>query len=453
MKFHLIFIITLQIIFISFARAANHLEDTDPILKQLNKQFATPITTPKENLTKAKIDIESLGLDKIDDKDLSSNKEVDKKDVIQGNIENISPNSKENKIPQKATVDNSKKVEVQESKSVNIFPNDKNVALPDKKNEEVKKESNIDNKPVENPIVGGTISKIQNFVSDSNKTQTSKKNKSKIKITKNEKKQKEKLSELNNLRKKYLVKNDSKKSNNYDYVSNQDLPSDNIKIIPKRRETRNFSVYETPAPPIFDKYRTKENAHIPQIITKEEKIGMLFEIVTNSNNTSYFKSAYDQIGDPNIKNASGDTLLTYAILLQKHSMIGSILSSGANPNLPNSLGYTPLGIVIEIGDATSLKMLMDNNVDVNYIDAFGRNYLMHAARVGFLQAVEILVSKGIDVNAVDNDDFTALSIAYRHKKDIIAKFLLKHGAKAWLEKPYDASSQSLIKDLNDRWKN
>jgi ankyrin repeat protein len=85
-------------------------------------------------------------------------------------------------------------------------------------------------------------------------------------------------------------------------------------------------------------------------------------------------------------------------------------------------------------------------------DAFGRTYLMHAARLGFLPAVDLLIGRGIDVNAMDNDGFTALSIAYRHKKELIVQYLLKNGAKTWIEKPYKPEDQSLIKELENRWK-
>ncbi|MBU6339022.1 MAG: ankyrin repeat domain-containing protein [Rickettsiales bacterium] len=415
----------------------------------------------------AAVDVESLGLDKIDNKDLPVKPSVEnnnvtittKRDVIvEKDIEKLSI-KKDVKSQETTPPDNSKKVEVKETQPIVAPSNDKVSSLSDnKKDEEVKKEENKipNNNNAESPVVGGAISKIQNFINNAKNTLakgSKAEDKSKIKTTKNEKKQKKKLSELDKLRQKYLIKTDSKKSNNYDNTADEYFDDDNSKIVPKRREVKNFSSYEVPAPPIFDRYRTKDNLHIPPIITKEEKVAMLFDIVTNSNNTSYFKSVYDQIGDPNAKNASGDTLLTYAILLQKHSMVASILGLGANPDMPNSLGYTPLGIVIEIGDQISLKLLIENNVKVDYVDAFGRNYLMHAARTGFLQAADVLVEKGIDVNAMDNDSFTALSIAYRHKKDVMVKFLLKHGAQAWIEKPYDASSQPLIKELNDRWKN
>lgn len=77
---------------------------------------------------------------------------------------------------------------------------------------------------------------------------------------------------------------------------------------------------------------------------------------------------------------------------------------------------------------------------------------MQAARVGFLPGVDLLVSRGVDVNLMDNDGFSALAIAYRHKKEVIAQYLLKHGAKTWVEKTYDPTPQTMIQELEGRWK-
>jgi hypothetical protein len=53
---------------------------------------------------------------------------------------------------------------------------------------------------------------------------------------------------------------------------------------------------------------------------------------------------------------------------------------------------------------------------------------------------------------MSNDGATALTFAYRYKQEVVAKFLLKSGAKPWIEKPYEPDEQSLIKELENRWK-
>ena len=263
----------------------------------------------------------------------------------------------------------------------------------------------------------------------------------------NQKKQQEKLEKLHELRQKYLIKIE-------ETPSQQDAASieeeDAEKIIPRRKELNRFVSDEAPALPILNRFRTNDNIHIPIILTPTERIGELFTAISQGN-VAYFNSAYKDIENPDVKNQIGDTILTYSVLLQKEDILASALAKGANPNLPNNLGYTPMDIAIEMLNIKALELLIDNKADPKYLDAFGRTYLMHASRVGFLPAVELFVQQGVDVNAMDNDGFTALSIAYRHKKEVIITYLLKHGAKTWIEKPYDPGNQSLIKELENRW--
>ena len=86
-------------------------------------------------------------------------------------------------------------------------------------------------------------------------------------------------------------------------------------------------------------------------------------------------------------------------------------------------------------------------------DAFGRNYLMHAARTGVLSAINLFINQGIDINAMDNNGLTALAIAHQHNQNVVATYLLKHGAKAWIKRaPYEPQRRSLIKELENNWK-
>lgn len=260
----------------------------------------------------------------------------------------------------------------------------------------------------------------------------------------NEKRQKEKLKKLNELREKYVREAGQNEGADDEFNTSE-------KIIPQKKNLNRYVTEEMPALPILNRFRTADNNHIPIVLTPKERIEILFGTISIGS-VSAFNDAYRDIQNPDAINQSGDTILTYALLLRKYPVIASVLAKGANPNLPNRLGYTPINIAIELVDFKSLELLANNKADLNYYDAFGRTYLMHAARVGFLPAADLLISRGVDINAMDNDGFTALSIAYRHKKEIIVQYLLKNGAKTWVEKPYDPEKQSLIKELENRWK-
>jgi ankyrin repeat protein len=137
--------------------------------------------------------------------------------------------------------------------------------------------------------------------------------------------------------------------------------------------------------------------------------------------------------------------------MQKHEATSFLLSNGAHPNLKNKLGYTPLNVAIELSDYISVELLVNMGANIEQSDNFGVNYLMQAVRVGNFPIVDILLEKNIDVNSVDDNGFTALDIAYRDRKEILVKYLKKHGAKTWIRKDY-AKKESIIQELERRWK-
>ncbi len=457
------------------------------------KEAAEPFD-PKD----VKVDIESLGLDSIDEKPDSKKPQIPatppSADVVVRPLEPI-------KTP--VEPDNKKAIAEQKNQPEKITPKKPApIAMPAKplpeapsKLQETEKNSaqvNVDgtiNQTQNNKI----LSKIQDFVK--NKTpllgakksqdvddknpletlkdkasdivdgaETSLKKMRKLKIrqriaqekkkaaqARSEKIKKAKEARLNKLRDEYLIKISDDK--NEDVAQDEDFKKNAQLVVPEDKSLgwgSRFVSDEAPPAPILERTRGIENRHIPMIENFAERVDDLFYTMS-SDDPAYFNAAYQYVLDPNIKNKNGETILTYAALLQRYAVMVSILAKGADPDFPNSLGHTPLDIAIEMTDLRAAQMLIDMNADVNYVDGLGRTYLMHAARVGFLPMVDLLVSQGADVNATDNDGITALTIAYRHKKEIIVKFLLKHDAKTWIQKPYKAEQQNLIKELESRW--
>jgi hypothetical protein len=394
------------------------------------------------------VDLESLGLDNTSEK-LEKRGGVPQNliDIIAKREGKILEDSKNKKANNPELSNDSKK-----SESVkNIEPESKNI----KKNLNKKKTKKI---PKTKNKKAGNLEDIseeneENFVAkDSKKSTTKNKKKSlrmeleeKEKITLNEKKQQEKLQKFEELKKFYLkdliAQEDSE---------NEDLESEE-KIIPKRKELAPFALEELPPLPILNRSRTVDNFHIPFVYTPKEYIDIMFSAISMGS-ISYFNEAFKYVLNPNITNDQGDTILTYAIFLKKYSVISSILAKGADPNLPNRLGHNPVSIAIELVDFQALELLAKNKADLYYKDAFGRTYLMHASRVGFLPAVDLLIKNNVSINDMDNDGFTALSIAYRHKKELVVQYLLKNGAKTWIEKNYNPQQKYFINDLNNRWK-
>ncbi len=444
-----------------------------------------------------KVDLESLGLDEIDAKDAkikaaknpplpapevnqsqteSALKSSDLLDLKKTGLEKTTLIAPDNKTANEASVTTADKIKAMQK---NTRPLGLQGELKGESGEALSKIQNFIHKTGEEKVKkdeakkkGGSVEAASVKVEDDAKTsaamekkkeaylnsqkkvnlkkQLAAKKVAKKKAEENEKKNKEKLANLNQLREKYLIKIKSDKSIQ-DASDDEDLSDSDPKIIPQKKDINKFVSYETPAPPIMDHYRNHDNEGIPIVITDQEKADILFRSV-GQEDISFFNSAYNSIENPDLRNNVGDTLLTYAILLQKREVVASILAKGANPNLPNGLGYTPLQITIESLDLSSFNLLVNHNADINYIDGFGRTYLMHAARLGFLPAIETLLKKGADINALDYDGFSALSIANKYKQDLTVALLLKNGAKPWVEKTYDPESESLIKQLENRWK-
>ena len=250
---------------------------------------------------------------------------------------------------------------------------------------------------------------------------------------------------LNKLREEYLIKITVEKIN-----SNENY---NL-IIPQEKNLRwsdRFISNQLPPFPILDRYRGNDNTHIPIILSAREKIDILFSTISQGD-VAAFNDAYNDILDPDTRNFNGDTILTYAILMQRHPIISSILAKGADPDLPNNLGHSPLEIAASLNDLKSTQILTDAQADIFYTDGAGRTYLMYAVMGGFYPLVDFFYLQGIDVNASDNQGNTALSYAYRYRKDLIAQYLSKKGAKTFIQKPYVAENQNIIRELENRWR-
>lgn len=268
------------------------------------------------------------------------------------------------------------------------------------------------------------------------------KNKKRISSPRDRRDEKEKLAELEELRKKYLEdsEEDYQNINRYQQMS---------KIVTQKKVISKFVTDDIP-PPLLMRVHSADNIHHPIIMTIPERIDLMFKAISE-NRTDDFNALFNLVNDPNIRNSYGDTLLTFAILMRRYDAVSSLLAKGANPELVNGLGYTPLNIAIELSDYKSASLLIDMGAKVNFVDSLGRTYLMEAVRVGSLQLTDLLVTNGAEVNIVDNHGTSALAIAYNYKQDIIVKYLLKHGAINLIKKDYINGDDSMVDELFNKW--
>ncbi|MAZ80364.1 MAG: hypothetical protein CMP18_01070 [Rickettsiales bacterium] len=358
------------------------------------------------------IDIESLGLDDIDD-----NKE-------KKNSENNIKNNVVLNILEDQDVTNEK---------INI-----NTQETDKNN----KEKNKEKLPEATSKIRSLLKKLEDKISITNKIVTdkitgnnSKEIVEKASVKNNEITKKNEITKIDRLRLRYSISNINENKTN---------------IIPIKKNINKFSTSNPYALPILSNYRTNDNKHIPIISTPKMRIDNLFEAIALKN-VGFFNSAYKYIQNPNIYNRYGDNIITYSIINQSHATLISAINKGANPDLPNKLGYMPVQIAIELNDFESLKILLDSGANINYSDSYNRNYLFYASRVGMFSAVDYFVQNGIDINQQDVDGFTALAIAHKYNRNIIKEYLIKNGAKTWIKGNPKNNKYEIMQDLVDKW--
>lgn len=419
------------------------IQTVEELTKELaaQKKAAEPFD-PKD----IKIDVHTLGLDDVDDK-----KSLQNATIRQNKNGTVNAAQNSGNFSQKDLDDKTSQVQTEEN--LKVFDKIQKIF---KKNKEEQAVQNVQSQPV---IVAADLKKP-----NSRYVKLLKKQKLRARIAQEKKqaktlREKQRLEEKENrlvkLREEYLIKLDEENPSN-PFLNDGQFVQDDTEIVPQEKNlgwSQRFLTYDTPPAPILDRYRGNENKHIPTIQTAGEKIDLLFRIITSKGdgNPAAFHEAYQYILDPDITNDKGETILTYATILQKYSIMTSILGKGADPDLPNVLGHTPLDIAIELNDLKACQILLAMNADVNYTDGFERTYLMHAARSGFLPIVDLLVANKANINAVDKEGFTALTVAAKHKKDVIAKYLSKHGAIMGVVKSNETQDQSLMKELENRW--
>jgi len=344
-----------------------------------------------------------------------------------GNVVNLEPKNKEKQAEELVP----KPIDKTVVDGIKILPENQEQKLP---------------LPIEDSkgvVIDTNASKAKPNLVAKNQEKINKAKKKQISLT--ELKQKQKTEKLEIIRQKYLQ--NSEEDGVYEGINRYQIIN---KIVTRGKIPPKFINSELP-PPLLNRFRGEQNKNHPIIMSNSEKIDFMFKAIAE-NKIDEFNSLYSKIKDPNIKNSLGDSLLTFAILMRRYDAMFSLLSKGANPDLANDLGYTPLNIAIEMVDYGAASILIDMGANVNLIDDLGRTYLMQSARVGSLQITDLLISKGVDVNIADKNGNMALEIAYKHKKDIIAKYLLKYGAKSWIKKSYNDDETSVVEDLFEKWK-
>lgn len=129
--------------------------------------------------------------------------------------------------------------------------------------------------------------------------------------------------------------------------------------------------------------------------------------------------------DPNSIDAEGMTLITYAVMSDRESMIETLLANGSNPNTDGGLA---LALAALSDNITAVRALVDKGADVNAQAGLYHSAPLHwACKNGNLEMTAFLLDRGAQVNAVNSGGWTPLIAASSKDADIV-RLLLAKGA-------------------------
>lgn len=138
--------------------------------------------------------------------------------------------------------------------------------------------------------------------------------------------------------------------------------------------------------------------------------------------------------DPNIKNSSGQTALTFALEVTDASMIEPLMDN-ADLGLKDSAGNTPIYVALKFDHPEVFEKLLAKNVDINSAGRTSKNVnnqtiLALAVQRRNSELVGRLLEKGADTNLADESGVTPLygAIIGENVDTGIVRALLEKGA-------------------------
>lgn len=121
--------------------------------------------------------------------------------------------------------------------------------------------------------------------------------------------------------------------------------------------------------------------------------------------------------DPNVRDATGGTALTEAILLENVDNVRLLLDAGADVNVEVASGrYSPLMLAAFRSNPQLVRMLIEAGANVNAVDANGTSVLMwaaYASETGDTRVAEQLLAAGADSSVKNRKGESAITWAAR----------------------------------------
>jgi serine/threonine protein kinase len=132
--------------------------------------------------------------------------------------------------------------------------------------------------------------------------------------------------------------------------------------------------------------------------------------------------------NPNVRDATGRTVLVNAAARGSDSISRKLLRKGADVNARDSSGATALMESARGGHKETTRVLLENGADVNLTDNNGQTALLRSAAEGHVDIVRMLIDKGARIDLIDKDGRDALTWAQINDRSDVIKLLKKAGA-------------------------
>ena len=189
----------------------------------------------------------------------------------------------------------------------------------------------------------------------------------------------------------------------------------------------------------------KNNRHLAPVVF-ENKVGEdIIKHFNDPNSVEFVRTFINNVGNVDIEDDEGNTLLMHAVANKHQSLITMLLSEGANPNFKNKLGFTPMHLAASNGDNTAIHYLIMSGGDPNLRDNDGNTPFMYAAMMCNKETNKLMVDMGGDVSMVNklNKNKNILDYAYNNRDRSVQGFLMEKYKAALKTKSKDLTGELL----------
>lgn len=166
------------------------------------------------------------------------------------------------------------------------------------------------------------------------------------------------------------------------------------------------------------------NKHLKPAVFESHVINQVFDNLGDPNAVQIARALINKVGETDIKDEDGNTLLMHAVARKNQSLIAMLLAEGASPNAMNKEGFAPIHLASSNGDDTAIHSLMMSGANPNLKDRDGNTALMYASKMGNANSVKLMMSLGGDPTITNfSTGKTAFDFANENENPIIATLL------------------------------